>query len=230
MNEPENPHDRGKTIREQHFSRGDYLGWFDAVYASATGERDIPWARLAPNRLLVTWQKWREIEGKDRRSLVVGCGLGDDAEELARVGFCVTAFDISTTAVNWARRRFPGSAVDYRVADLYSLPQEWHGRFDFILESTTLQSLHADIRSEAIDRVAECLSPGGALVVICFGERPGDDPADGPPWGLTHAELNRFVENGLEEVRFEEINYTASKRRPGPRYRIEYRRPDRIIR
>lgn len=226
MTGPESPYERNRRIREGHYSRGDYLGWFDRLYAAATGERDIPWARLAPNRLLLNWPKWRSMAGKDRLALVVGCGLGDDAEEVARKGFRVTAFDISETAVNWARSRFSDSSVDYRVADLYNLPEEWRGNFDFVLESTTLQSLPGDIRPQAMDCITECLSPGGTLLVICFGERPGDNPAFGPPWGLTRAELGRFAECGLEEVKFEEINYTASKRRPGPRYRIEYRKPE----
>lgn len=225
MTNQEKPHERSKRIREGYYSRDDFTGWFDEVYATAEDERDVPWAKQAPTPLLKSWPKWPGMEGKERLALVVGCGLGDDAEELARKGFRVTAFDISETAIGWAKRRFPDTNVDYRVADLYNLPHELKGRFDFVLESSTLQSLPTEIRPKAIDHVSESLSPGGTLLVICLGFMTGEELKKDSPWGLKREELNRFVENGLEEVNFEEINYTSSKRHPGPRYRIEYRKP-----
>ena len=47
---------------------------------------------------MVEWIANRpEINGK---ALVVGCGLGDDAEWLEEIGFDVTAFDISKSSID----------------------------------------------------------------------------------------------------------------------------------
>ena len=46
-------------------------------------------------------------------AIVTGCGLGDDAEHVASLGYATIAFDVSPTAVAAARRRFPRSAGQY---------------------------------------------------------------------------------------------------------------------
>jgi protein-L-isoaspartate O-methyltransferase len=46
-----------------------------------------------------------------KRALVVGCGLGYDAEFLARLGYAVTGFDVAPTAIERAVRENPGSAA-----------------------------------------------------------------------------------------------------------------------
>src|ERR1700760_3435704 len=114
---------------------------FEEMYA-AVGEdlAALPWASLKPFPLLVEWLD-RAGAGASGAALVVGTGLGDDAEELARRGFAVTAFDLSPTAIERARERFPDSAVDYRVADLLDLPAGCRERFDLVVEIRTLQSL-----------------------------------------------------------------------------------------
>ncbi len=114
--------------------------WFEPLYRAAErGEREIPWDRGEPNPAIEAWV--RGLDGTGRRALVVGSGTGDDAELVAELGFATTAFDIAETAVAIARRRFPGSRVDYRVADLLDPPAEWAQAFDFVLESITVQSM-----------------------------------------------------------------------------------------
>src|ERR1017187_7080256 len=76
-----------------------------------------------------------------RGALVVGCGLGEDAEYIARLGYATTAFDIALTAIAAARSRFPGSPVEYQVADLLAPPPWWSHAFALVVESTTLQAL-----------------------------------------------------------------------------------------
>lgn len=136
---------------------------------------------------------------------MVGCGLGDDAEAVAALGFAVTAFDVSPTAIAWARRRFPASRVTYRVADLFAGPPEWIGAFDLIVEIHTLQALPPDARTRAMPLIARCLKPGGRLVVITRGREP-DEPEGDLPWPLTRRELAGFGAAGLTEVGFEESN------------------------
>jgi 2-polyprenyl-3-methyl-5-hydroxy-6-metoxy-1,4-benzoquinol methylase len=92
----------------------DATSWFELLYqAAARGKATIPWASLAPNPHLVQWARGRPLRGTGRTALVVGCGLGDDAEFAASLGFNVVAFDISPTAIDGARSRFPGSSVHY---------------------------------------------------------------------------------------------------------------------
>lgn len=109
--------------------------------------------RGEPNALLVDWAEQREPDGAGKRALVVGCGLGQDAEYLAGLGFRTTAFGIAPTAVNGARERFPKSAVDFVVANLLDPPAEWACAFDLVVESITIQSMPLSVRADAIVNV-----------------------------------------------------------------------------
>src|SRR5436190_20347535 len=154
-----------QKLASESLRRGDPTGWFEQLYAQATGNSDvIPWARLLPNSNLLQWLNRNRIETRPRRAMVVGCGLGDDAEELAHRGFHVTAFDISAAAIDWARRRFADSSVKYTVADLFKLPQEWMHKFDLVVEIYTIQALPLDVRKRALQCLASLVAPGGELL------------------------------------------------------------------
>ena len=172
---------------------------FDELYASVGGELDrVPWARMAPNPAFVEWLDTRTPGG---RALVVACGFGDDAEELARRGYQVTAFDVSETAIGWCRRRFPESTVDYRVADLFT--QKWDESFDLVVELYTIQSLPLATRRRVVSAIAAPVAPGGTLFVRCFA-RDDDEPVDARPWPVSRADLSWFTEEGLSEADFRE--------------------------
>jgi len=69
--------------------------FFEAFYAGADDDyAQIPWARLSPRPVLVDWLD-ADPPAVGTPALVVACGLGDDAEELARRGCAVDAFDVS---------------------------------------------------------------------------------------------------------------------------------------
>jgi hypothetical protein len=124
--------------------------------------------------------------------------------------------------VRIARRRFPESRVDYRVADLLDPPAEWRGAFDLVFESLTVQSMPPSLHAEAIARVAGMVAPGGTLLVLSGGRDEGD-AADGPPWPLTRAEIDAFATGGLEAVRIEDLRDAGNP--AVRRWRAEYRRP-----
>ena len=212
---------RARHLANSAGNRG--IAWFEDLYSEAESEglSLIPWADLEPNPNLVEWLERERIDGQRKRALKVGCGLGDDAEELSRRGFSVVAFDVSKTAVSMAKRRFPESTVSYEVADLFK-ESDWAGGFDLVLESYTLQVLPPGPRPEAMTRIASFVAPGGRLLLITRGRESGDDPGQ-MPWPLMRSELGCFRECGLGESRFED--YVDDEDPPVRRFRVEYYRP-----
>jgi SAM-dependent methyltransferase len=166
----------------------DPLGWFEELYAAAPDARVIPWAAEQPHPLLVDWLDAHPVRG---RALVVACGLGDDAEELARRGLDVTAFDLSPSAIAWAKRRFPETRVEYVVANALEPPAEWEGAFDLVVEVYTLQAVPAELRPGIAATIGHALAPGGTVVAIARG-RDEDERFDGPPWPLSPSELRGY--------------------------------------
>jgi SAM-dependent methyltransferase len=201
----------------------DPTGWFEPLYAAAeAGEAVVPWDRGGPSPLLVEWTAERELDGRGRRAMVVGCGLGDDAEHVAALGFETVAFDIAPTAIGGARRRFPDSSVEYVVADLLDPPAEWRSAFHFVVESITVQALPDPPRPAATANVSSLVAPGGTLLVLAAA-REQHEPANGPPWPLVRAEVEAFATGGVEAVRIEDL-----RGMPDPwerRWRAELRRP-----
>lgn len=189
--------DEMRRIAAESIAQGDATGWFDRFYRQALGDWDqVPWADREPNPHLVAWLRTFGSAPLRKRCLVVGCGLGDDAEALASGGFDVTAFDISPTAIEAARQRFPRSGVDYVVADVLHPPTAWTMAFDLIFEAFTLQALPPEPRHAAIRSIATLVASGGRVFVLCRA-REAEDPIGELPWPLTREELALFENAGL---------------------------------
>lgn len=212
----------GEIIRK-HLAQDDALGWFEELYAAAAGDPCfVPWVHLRPRQRLLTWIDRARPDGRGKRALVVGCGLGDDAEAIAALGYRVTAFDISPTAIRWCQERFPNSRVRYQVADLFHPPPEWLEAFDLVVEAYTIQALPPLIRVDATLGIARFLAPGGRLVLIAQGI-DSVEGRTGPPWPLTPEEVRLFRHCGLEEIFFQ-----AHPQEDGGRllrFLAEFRRP-----
>ncbi len=179
----------------------DPLPAFEEIYVRAGEDFSaIPWAALAPNPALVGWLD-RQPAPAGEPALIIGCGLGDDAEEAARRGYRVTAFDLSPTAILRCRERFPETAVDYQVADLFRLPAAWAGTFGLVVEIRTLQSLPLPQRPDATAAIAATVRPGGRAFVRCLARGDEEAPVS-RPWPVSHRELGGFTAAGLRETEF----------------------------
>jgi ubiquinone/menaquinone biosynthesis C-methylase UbiE len=196
---------RARELATEFIRKGDPTGWFEPLYQEAeTGKSTVPWVDLCPNPHLLGFWNAHPQQTAGKFALVIGCALGDDAEQLANWGFQTTAFDISETAIRSAKMRYPNSRVEYVTADLFAPTASWQHNFDFVLEIYTLQTLPAALRPPAITKMTEFLRPNGLLLLIARGREPSD-PEGQLPWPLTRSELSAYSAAGLKELSFEDL-------------------------
>jgi len=209
-----------KTARElakDYITKGRPLEWFEELYKLGRFDSSlIPWADLQPNpNLTECLAKSGSINGKIKDCLVIGCGLGDDAEYLHSLGFHVDAFDISETAIEMCKARFPKSKVKYFVDNLLNMKSK--KKYDFVYEGNTLQVLPENLRKRAIDELPKLLKFKGKLLIVCRGREECDDKGN-MPWPLTMNELKKLM-RGMKLIS-EEDYFDHHEQSPVRRFRL----------
>ena len=140
------------------------------------------------------------------RVLCVADGEGRNSVWLARRGHSVAAFDIADVGVAKARRlaQDAGVAVDFAVADCDGYG--WQGgAFDAVV-AIFVQFADPAARARLFARMAECLRPGGLLVLHGYTPKQLEYKTGGPPFAshLYTPELLREAFADLEIVELRE--------------------------
>lgn len=198
------------------------VDWFENLYSGSNkGGDGVPWANMKTHPVFKNWLTEHPNALSGKSALVVGCGMGDDAIELESLGFEVTAFDVSSSAIELCKKRFPKSKVNFVQADLLKDIPQWHQQFDVVLEIFTIQALPPKYESTIIKNITNFVSDQGQLVVIT--EVQGDKRTfeKGPPWVLNHDYATSIAACGLLQTynwksdkaeRGEEIHLSIFKR------------------
>lgn len=135
-----------------------------------------------------------QFAAQQPRALEYGTGTGPGACFLAARGFRVDAIDISTTAIEMARR-FAAErnlTIDYRVSDIgtFAAPD---ATYDLVVDSFCLHRIISDgDRARAMANVHRLLKPGGYYLLGCAVFRADRDFAPeqlDPATGIVYADL-----------------------------------------
>ncbi|MFR9231617.1 MAG: class I SAM-dependent methyltransferase [Eisenbergiella massiliensis] len=106
------------------------------------------------------------------RLLEVGCGEGKDAVFFARNGYQVTAFDVTESGIEKAKRLADIHQVEINFfrADLhdYRLDEE----FDVIYSSGVFHHILPELRREIMENYIAHTAPGGMHAINVFVEKP----------------------------------------------------------
>jgi len=188
--------------------------WFDGLYKeNKKSHENIPWARQAVNPLLQSYLDDEAVhQGK---ALVIGCGLGDDAMALAEAGYDVTAIDVSQTALDLAKERFPDANITFKKQDIF----EYDAQFDFVFEAFTIQSLPIAFREKMITAVANTVAKGAKLLLVAHKR---EEEFEGPPWPLTQEDVDLFKVEDLRELTHE--LHTEEFKISSTRFRVLYQK------
>jgi len=158
------------------------------------------------------------------RMLVVCAGRGHDAREFARHGYQVTAVDFSPTAAReMSRLADPGMPMKILQSDLFTLPHDLDGTFDYVLEYTCYCAIDPKRRAEFVDLVARLLRPGGIYISLAF---PLTQQQGGPPFAVTVSELlHLFQERGFKLIEREQPSESVPRRRGAEELLIFQKKP-----
>ena len=182
-----------KQMVKEYQENDNPTGWFDSIYTDAQGDyKAVFWSDLEPSPYLVKWLKENLNFSKQKKAIVVGCGLGDDAEALSEYGYEVIGFDISKEAIKLCKKRYPNSKVTYLVADLFDYDKSWLQNFDVVYECNTIQVLPGKYRVQARKAISSLLKKQGHALVSCRSRNKGTKEND-IPLPLDYDEINKFV-------------------------------------
>ncbi len=130
------------------------------------------------------------------RAAILGCGRGYEAVLFASYGFEVVGFDFAPSAIATATRRAENSrsSAKFLQRDIFDLPEEFPGYFDYVIEHTCFCAIPPAKRSDYVRVARSLLRPGGELIGLFFTHsRPG-----GPPFGVTPAEIREYFTSDFE--------------------------------
>jgi 2-polyprenyl-3-methyl-5-hydroxy-6-metoxy-1,4-benzoquinol methylase len=197
-NEPEPVLDR--VLREEaDFANEDYKPYADNL--------DIDLGMFRRYRLPQNLADWRQMSAllmgdiAGKQLLDFGCGLGEEAIYLAKLGAKVTAIDISEVGIASLRKRAEYNNVDVRALQMRGDPTSFAaGSFDVVHGLGILHHLGIEAGLAEVHRV---LKPGGIGV---FLEPMGDSEIVEAikTWLMTHA---RFL-GDFDHVTDHEHNLT----------------------
>lgn len=110
--------------------------------------------------------------------LDLGTGPGSQAIALAKLGFTVTATDVSAAAIEQAALRalHGGVSVRFKVDDI--LATKLDGRFDGVFDRGCLHGLQVSSQPAYVDRIVPLLKEGGLFFLKCFSRR--ETQVEGP--------------------------------------------------
>lgn len=143
-------------------------------------------------------------KGKGARVLIPGCGSGYEITAFAEAEYEVTAIDISSLAVERARRMAgPQLAPNIIQGDFFQY--DFGGAtFDLVYERFFVAAIPPDMRQAYRDRMAQLLKYRGLLVGYYYYNKPAI--AEGPPYGFAWGTADELFSRYFLLVKDEPVN------------------------
>jgi SAM-dependent methyltransferase len=145
----------------------------------------VPWDIGEPQPAVVALEQAGRISTD---VLDAGCGVGDNAVYLSRLGYRVTGFDYAATALRQAEQRAEalGAEVEFVQSDATRL-DNLAQKFSTVLDSGLYHSLARQQRAQYAAALPKVCLPEARLHLLCFSDEAKDDFPD--PHRIGEAEL-----------------------------------------
>ncbi len=128
-----------------------------------------------------------QLENKDLKILIPGCGNAYEAEYLLKKGFKnITLIDIAKDLVQSLQTNFQNNSHIKIIEDDFF---KHDGKYDLIIEQTFFCALNKDLRLAYAKKMYELLNKDGKLVGVLFNK---EFETEGPPFGGCMEEYKNY--------------------------------------
>jgi methyl halide transferase len=140
-----------------------------------------------------------QLENKDLRILIPGCGNGHEVTYLHDHGFTnVTVVDISAEPFSELIKKCPNwDKTTFIVDDFFNI----EGQYDLIIEQTFFCALDPQLRHKYVLKMYDLLAPRGKIVGVLFNV---DFGRSNPPFGGNKKEYAEYFKNRFSFKVFED--------------------------
>jgi methyl halide transferase len=157
---------------------------------------NTPWDKAAPAPELASSLAEGLLQGN---VLVPGCGLGHDVRAIANAGALeVLGIDLAPSAVHEAKAHGTPKNTSFLQGDFFKLPGRFKGHFDWIWEHTCFCAIPPADRPKYVQAARDALRPKGTLLALFFLNPDMEDPEQGPPFGVSPGDLDRYFSGTFE--------------------------------
>jgi methyl halide transferase len=156
-------------------------------WQTAYESRETPWEKGVAHPALVDFLAANGPLARD--IFVPGCGSGNDVRALSTRENHVVGVDLAPFAVEKARANPRVGNEEYLLADLFTLPAQFDGKFDVAFEHTCFCAINPALRADYARAIARLLKPGGQFLAIFFLNPDLDEGEEGPPFPVSAGEL-----------------------------------------
>ncbi len=139
------------------------------------------------------------------RFLDLGTGPATQAIELSKLGFQVSATDISGNAISRAKRMSKG--IEFMVDDILDSKLK-EDSFDYIFDRGCFHVLEPSSRQRYVDQISRILRDGGLLFLKTFSEK--EPSRGGGPYRFSIDEINSIFEKRFATESFKESVYQGT--------------------
>jgi SAM-dependent methyltransferase len=138
-----------------------------------------------------------QLEDKNIRILIPGCGNAYEAKYLIEKGFKnITVIDVSETLVLKLKHTFQNTEqINMIHGDFF----EHIASYDLVIEQTFFCAIHPSFREQYVSKMYELLSKNGKLVGLLFDK----NFESGPPFGGNQKDYQTLFSNNFNFKTFE---------------------------
>lgn len=148
-----------------------------------------------------------QVEKKDLKILIPGCGNAHEAEFLLEEGFKkLTLLDIAPKACELISKRFSHHEVEVICEDFF----KHQGKYDVIVEQTFFCAIDINLRAKYVEKMYDLLNDGGKIIGVLFNTDFGNPF---PPFGGNKEEYRKLFEEEFEIKTLEKCNNSIKPRK-----------------